>query len=120
MRNRRMLSLFLSSTPWLWLIGCSSGPPDVPAGAPSESVTSNSVALSASDSGGEDLDSPPPEYVRVPGGFVHPSCVHEVPNGARIEETGDVFDASGNLVTHIGKCNHPGVKGNLAKTSMGT
>ena len=44
-------------------------------------------------------------WVKVPGGLYHPDCVHEVPNGARIEVNGDVTVA-GSVVAHYEACTH--------------
>ncbi|MDP9001099.1 MAG: hypothetical protein M3O46_13415 [Myxococcota bacterium] len=51
---------------------------------------------------------PPPGYRRVPSGYAHPSCIHEVPNGSTIDGD-DVLDSSGAIVTHLEKCAYPSV-----------
>ena len=45
----------------------------------------------------------PLDYVSTPGGWTHPSCIHEVPNGATVEENGDVL-LNGTLVAHYEPC----------------
>ena len=46
----------------------------------------------------------PPGYVSAPGGWTHPSCIHEVPNGATIDgERGDVL-VNGSIVAHYDPC----------------
>ena len=47
---------------------------------------------------------PSPGYVRIPGGQVHSSCVHEVPHLGAIDGQGSVFDATGTLVAHHDPC----------------
>ena len=44
-------------------------------------------------------------WIKVPGGLYHPDCVHEVPNGAHIEVSGDVTVA-GSVVAHFDACTH--------------
>jgi hypothetical protein len=44
-----------------------------------------------------------PDWVRVPGAWVRPDCVHEIPNGAKVEENGDITLA-GAVVTHYDRC----------------
>jgi hypothetical protein len=45
------------------------------------------------------------DWVKVPGGLYHPDCVHEVPNGARVEVNGDVTVA-GSVVAHFDACTY--------------
>lgn len=49
---------------------------------------------------------PPAGYVRIPGGFVHPSCLRQVPNGALIDGDNNVHDAAGSLISHLSPCSH--------------
>jgi hypothetical protein len=48
-------------------------------------------------------------WIKVPGGLYHPDCVHEVPNGARVEENGDVTVA-GSVVAHYDTCPHTPIR----------
>lgn len=47
----------------------------------------------------------PSDYTSTPGGWIHPSCIHEVPNGATIEENGDVV-LNKTVVAHHEPCAH--------------
>ena len=90
---------------------CSSaGPSDSAEGKAPHSL--QAVASTAPGGAGnvEELDSPPSDYVRVPGGYAHPSCVHQVPNGGLVDGDDNVHDPSGNIVGHIDKCLHPSVR----------
>jgi hypothetical protein len=42
-------------------------------------------------------------WVHVPGALVHPSCVHEVPNGSEVRSNGDIV-LSGAVVAHFDAC----------------
>jgi len=44
-----------------------------------------------------------PDWVRVPGAWARPDCVHEVPNGARVEENGNITLA-GAVIAHYDAC----------------
>jgi len=44
-----------------------------------------------------------PGWVQIPGALIRPDCVHEVPNGALLQENGDVF-LGGALVAHYDEC----------------
>jgi hypothetical protein len=44
-----------------------------------------------------------PGWVQIPGALIHPDCVHEVPNGAVLQENGDVL-LGGALVAHFDNC----------------
>ncbi len=53
-------------------------------------------------------ESPPPGYVRIPGGYAHPSCVHEVPYGSTFDSgTLGVRDEAGQLVARYAPCRYP-------------
>jgi hypothetical protein len=45
-------------------------------------------------------------YVKVPGARVHSSCLHTVPNGARVDKDGNVT-LKGAFVTHFDRCGYP-------------
>lgn len=46
----------------------------------------------------------PAGYVSTPGGWTHPSCIHEVPNNATIDtEHGNVI-VNGNVIAHYDPC----------------
>jgi hypothetical protein len=45
----------------------------------------------------------PADYVFIPGGWTHPSCIHEVPNGAQIDEQLNVW-VNGSIVAHYAPC----------------
>jgi hypothetical protein len=48
-------------------------------------------------------------WVHVPGGMlIRPDCVHHVPNGGSITESGDVM-VNGAVVAHFDKCAEPGI-----------
>jgi len=44
-----------------------------------------------------------PGWVQVPGALIRPDCVHEIPNGAQIEENGDIT-LEGSIVAHYDAC----------------
>lgn len=49
----------------------------------------------------------PKDYVFTPGGWTHPSCVHEVPEGAVIDgDHGDMM-MDGKVVAHYEPCRYP-------------
>lgn len=54
-----------------------------------------------------------PGWVQVPGQFIRPDCVHELPKGARVEVvndkiTGDVT-LGGRVIAHYDACSEPGI-----------
>lgn len=54
-----------------------------------------------------DPESIPADYVKVPGGWAHPSCIHEVPDGAVVDDArGDVL-LNGKVIAHHDKCAFP-------------
>lgn len=44
-----------------------------------------------------------PGWVQVPGALIRADCVHEIPNGAQIEENGDIT-LEGSIVAHYDAC----------------
>jgi hypothetical protein len=44
-----------------------------------------------------------PGWVQVPGALIRPDCVYEVPQGAQVEENGDVI-LNGSIVAHYEDC----------------
>jgi hypothetical protein len=44
-----------------------------------------------------------PGWVQAPGALIRPDCVHEIPNGAQVEENGDII-LEGSLVAHYDAC----------------
>jgi len=60
---------------------------------------------------------PPPDYLPIPGGYLHPSCVHQIPSGAAVDTAhGDVRDASGALLAHYDHCEHEARMSNRVRT----
>src|SRR5262249_1923004 len=63
--------------------------------------------VAAAQSSNDSLVAPtqiPAGYVRTPGGWTHPSCIHEVPNGATVDaQSGDVT-MNGTLIAHHDPC----------------
>jgi hypothetical protein len=62
-------------------------------------------ASSAPDRAGESPETVPAGYRRVPSGFAHESCIHEIPDGASVDEAGVVTHRDGHK-THLPKCNY--------------
>ena len=53
------------------------------------------------------LKGPIDEYEEVPGGrLLHQSCIHALPNGARVADDGDVFAATGEKIEHVAPCQY--------------
>ncbi len=53
------------------------------------------------------LTAPISEYVRFPGGkLLHQSCVHALPNGARVTDNGDVVGTNGDVIQHVAPCQY--------------
>lgn len=53
------------------------------------------------------LTAPVSEYVPFPGGkLLHQSCVHALPNGARVTDDGDVIGTNGDVIQHIAPCQY--------------
>jgi len=48
---------------------------------------------------------PPADYVRTPNGYFHKSCVHDVPNGAQVDDNDNV--TTNGVVTHFEPCQYP-------------
>lgn len=48
----------------------------------------------------------PKDYLPVPGGFTHASCVHHIPNGSRVDENDTVQDETGKVIAHYDKCKY--------------
>ena len=44
-----------------------------------------------------------PGWVQIPGALIRPDCVHEVPDGAQVEENGDII-LEGSIVAHYDAC----------------
>ena len=44
-----------------------------------------------------------PGWVQIPGALIRPDCVHEIPNGADVEENGDIT-LEGSIVAHYDAC----------------
>ncbi len=44
------------------------------------------------------------KYVRTPVGYAWPSCVHEIPSGARVDKDLHVIDADGKLLKTLPRC----------------
>jgi len=44
-----------------------------------------------------------PGWVQIPGALIRPDCVHEIPNGAEVEENGDIT-SEGSIVAHYDAC----------------
>src|SRR6266568_4644975 len=49
--------------------------------------------------------SPGPDFVATPAGWFHRSCVHEIPNGAKVDAAGNVTRADGTTF-QIPKCQY--------------
>lgn len=47
-------------------------------------------------------------WVQAPGMLIRPECVHHVPNGATVTESGDVI-LNGAVIAHYDKCAEPGI-----------
>jgi hypothetical protein len=75
-------------------IGCGSGQEGRTDKTATTSVTLASVDIDADG------------YVKVPGARVHASCLHTVPNGARIDKDGTVT-LKGAVVDHFAPCAYP-------------
>ena len=45
------------------------------------------------------------DWMQVPGAVVHPNCVHPLPDGAAVRDTGDVT-VNGKLIAHFDACPH--------------
>jgi hypothetical protein len=69
------------------------------------SATVSLCGAAAAANGGSPMTEDHSHWVKVPGGQYHPDCVHEIPNGARIEVNGDVTVA-GSVVAHFDACTH--------------
>jgi hypothetical protein len=59
----------------------------------------------ARQGGGQNI---PADYVQVPIGWQHPSCLHHVPNGARIDEHQNVY-LNEQLIEHHEPCGYQAV-----------
>jgi hypothetical protein len=96
MHSRRRWSILVL------IVGCGTRPQQA---APSTALRDLPVE-SASDSGRP--SGVPADYVIAPIGWVHPSCVHGVPSGARIDLNDDVT-LNGQLIAHYEQCKYPPV-----------
>ncbi len=100
MKKTTVLVLGLGIAAIVPLAGCSQGP-DGGATRPEEgqaAATPSSTAKASTDL--------PEGYVHVPNGVVaHQDCVHEVPNGAKVDVNGNVT-LGGKLVAHYDACPH--------------
>ncbi|HLY19612.1 MAG TPA: hypothetical protein VKR61_20435 [Bryobacteraceae bacterium] len=50
-----------------------------------------------------------PDWVQVPGALIRPDCVHEIPNGAQVEENGDIT-LEGSIVAHYDACSEAPIR----------
>ena len=46
----------------------------------------------------------PEEYVRTPSGWAHPSCIHEVPKGAVVDDRKGDVTVEGKVIAHYDPC----------------
>jgi hypothetical protein len=49
------------------------------------------------------------DWVHVPGELIRPDCIHEIPNGAQVEDNGDITLA-GQVVAHYDRCPESPIK----------
>ncbi len=75
--------------------------------------TAGAFASPAAGSGSSTPSSIPTDYSFVPGGWAHPSCVHEVPNGATIDEEAQTVLLDGKVVEHYQPCAYPAYKAHV-------
>src|SRR5262245_25658957 len=81
----------LSLLPAAFLSACSAAP-DSQSGSASEASATLAQPVTAAPAANSKPDVPS-DYVLVPGGYVHPSCVYQVPNGGSVR--GDkILDAN--------------------------
>jgi hypothetical protein len=57
----------------------------------------------------------PSEYVHVPIGWTHPSCIHEVPEGAVIDSARDDVLMDGRVIAHYDPCPYKPIYGGAAE-----
>jgi len=57
----------------------------------------------------------PSNFVPVPIGWTHPSCVHRVPNGARVDEYDNVY-VNERMIAHYDKCPYPWILSDILAT----
>ncbi len=90
-------------------------PPVVPQSerAPVTPIAGERPALTAAAEAVKPPESVPAEYVHTPGGWIHPSCVHALPEGATIDEQDNVT-VEGKLVAHYAPCAYEAFKGHAA------
>jgi hypothetical protein len=81
--------------------GCSSAPQS------DASSTSVSAVIAEGSHSAAVEGSPPAEYVQIPGGYTHQSCVHSIPKGGIVNANSDVLDADGHFVEHVPECAYP-------------
>jgi hypothetical protein len=66
-----------------------------------------SLSALTQDSATSTTDSIPAGYVHVPGGWTHPSCVHEVPTGATVDDGAGTIELNGSVVERYVPCAYP-------------
>jgi len=52
----------------------------------------------------------PDGYVATPAGYLHSSCIHQIPQGGNIDQSGTVVDANNQVVAKYEACTHPPIR----------
>ena len=86
------------------LTACSGGP-DIQSAVDNEPTAATVETLTTTPAGNSELGIPA-GYEIVPGGYVHSSCIHHVPNGGKMDAD-NVLDANGAVVSQTSPCAYP-------------
>jgi hypothetical protein len=126
MRSASSLRLICASllTVPLGLLGCSGdeSPPSAALGIQAAPLQANAAPIDAGT-----LAAPiapptpptvPPGYIFAPFGWVHPSCIHEVPNGAKVYN--DTVSLNGQVLAHYDPCPYAPVLSFANPTASGS
>jgi hypothetical protein len=97
-----LMCVFVTIAACVW--GCGSDSPTsqgsgVSIGGPASMPPPAALALDANGK-------PPPDYVRMPAGYFHNSCVHLLPNGADVDDNDNV-SVNGEVIAHYNPCAYP-------------
>ncbi len=81
-----------------------SAPPGTSGSETPESSQAESLTATAATS---DVETPiPADFVLTPAGYVHPDCLHRIPDGAVVDSAGNVV-VNGAIKESYGECKHP-------------